>query len=491
MNPGSTVTDQYKQVHTLVSELGKGGQGIVYTTTEPDIAVKLVLTKDGTPYTDKDYIKGYQNQLDNLLTLPVSPDINLARPICKLENHAGYVMQQLRGMKSVEDFFPITPKDVEERNYPEWLDAFVKSKKFKEAYALEYYAQTGSTKRRFEALMQCSVQLAKLHGQGLVYGDISAENVFFSENEAFNHVWFIDADNLRFENKHSTKAVYTPGFGAPELVLGQVGASTNTDVYSFAVLAFKLLSQTHPFYGEKLQGSDDWADETDIGTSNMSLEDQANAGLLPYVDDPNDDSNRSSVGLPRVLILSERLQQLFNLTFNKAQSKPWKRPLIYHWPKAFAQAFDSSIECPSCKMSYLEPYALQEKHCPYCKTDVPGHFIIERRALGTSVNEESWRAVRSSLDSAIILPSRLFIPFSLDDFDREFAQLSRSKEGWVLSLSMSLSEKVNVALNKSGEIFIPLVSKLELTEEDLKIGIVMQIEGGFPQQVHIMLKDSK
>ena len=492
MNLGSTVVDQYHQEHTIKSELGKGGQGIVYTTSDPDIAIKLVLTNDGNPYTDKGYIEGYQHQLDSLLTLPVSQDINLARPICKLKDHAGYVMQQLRGMKPVEAFFSIPPKDVEQKEYPQWLDVFIKTKRFKEAYALEHYAQTGSTKRRFEILMQCAVQLAKLHGQGLVYGDISPENVFFSENKAFNHVWFIDADNLRFENKNSKKAVYTPSYGAPELVLGQVGASTRTDAYSFAVLAFKLLSLVHPFDGKKLQGGDDdWACETDEYSSGMSLEDQAQAGLLPYVDDPDDDSNRNGSGLPRTLILPEKLQQLFNHTFNKAQTNPWKRPLMFHWPKALAQAVDASIECGSCNMSYLDTYAQQEKHCPYCSTSVPRYFDIKRSAIGITANQASWRAVLPMRELELRLPNRFFIPFSLDDFDHEFARLKKDGDHWELSLTFNRSEQINVARNQPGDKFLPIVSKLELTDQELQTGIVLQIVGNYPQQVRIMLKDAK
>jgi len=491
MNQGSTVTDQYHQEHKIRSELGKGGQGIVYATSDPDIAIKLVLTKGGEPYKDKEYIKSYHQKLDDLLTLPVSQEINLARPICGLKDHAGYVMQQLRGMKPVEDFFSIFPKDVEEIKYPQWLDGFIKAKRFKDAYALAHYAQTGSTKRRFEILMQCAAQLAKLHGQGLVYGDISNENVFFSENKAFNHVWFIDADNLRFENKNSKKAVYTPGYGAPELVLGQAGASTRTDVYSFAVLAFKLLSLLHPFDGEKLQkNDDDWASEEEGTASNMPMDEQAQAGLLPFIDDPDDDSNRNSSGLPRSLILTEKLQQLFNYTFNKAQKNPWKRPLMFHWPKALAQAVDASVECTSCNMSYLENYAQSENKCPYCSAKPPSYISIQRCAISSSNNPELWRAVMCHIDSEISLPKRLFTPFRLDDFDDEFARLHKETDHWELSLSFSYSEQINVAINKSGEFFSPFVSKLELTDEELQVGILLQIGGDYPQQVTIILKDA-
>jgi len=492
MNQGSKVTDQYHQQHEIRAELGRGGQGIVYTTSDPDIAIKLVLTNDGEPYTDKDYIHGYQEQLNNLLTLPVNQDINLARPICKLKDHAGYVMQLLRDMKPIEDFFAIPSKDLEKRKYPQWLDGFVKCGRFKDAYALAYYAQTGSSKRRFQVLMQCAAQLARLHGQGLVYGDISNENVFFSENKAFNHVWFIDADNLRFENKNSKKAVYTPGYGAPELVLGLVGSSTRTDVYSFAVLAFKLLSLLNPFDGEKLQGDNgaDWAYEEE-STSNMSLDEQASAGLLPYIDDPDDDSNRNQSGLPRRLILTEKLQVLFNHTFNKAQKHSWKRPLIFHWPKALAQAVDLSLECDSCNMSYLEEYALAENKCPYCSAKTPRYFLIQRHAISQFTGSELWRAAIPRQEDEICLPKRLFTPFCLDDFDDEFARIYKESDHWVLSLSFSYSQQINVALNAPGEHFSKFVSKLELTEEELKKGILLQIDGDCPQLVTITLKDVK
>lgn len=485
---GSTITDQYQQKHVIKSELGKGGQGIVYTTNNPNVAIKLVLTTEGQVYTDENYIQKYKNQLDNLLVLPVSADINLARPICKLDQHAGYVMQQLQGMIPVEDFFTKEPKDIEKIEYPQWLSK-VKEKNIKEAYLLLHYAKTGSTKRRFEVLMQCASQLAKLHGQGLVYGDISPENVFFSKNGSFNHVWFIDADNLRFENKRSKKAVYTPGYGAPELVLGQAGASTRTDVYSYAVLAFKLLSLIYPFDGKRLQEGtdDDWADEKSIGEVNISLDDQAKAGLLPFVDDPYDDSNISNAGLPRTLLLTEKLTQLFNHTFNISQTSPWKRPLIYHWPKAMAEAVDISIECPSCSMSYLEKGIIEDHACPYCGKETPSYFLIERNSINQA-SVQSWRAIRN-VESAMSLPFRMFTPFSLENFDEEFIQLEKQGSDWMLSLSGLYSECINIAINRPKEIFSPFSSVVLLTKEELNTGVLLQVSGKSPQQISIMLKD--
>lgn len=46
--------DEYQNVHILGDQLAPpGGQGIVYRTKDPDLAIKLVIDSKGNPVTDK------------------------------------------------------------------------------------------------------------------------------------------------------------------------------------------------------------------------------------------------------------------------------------------------------------------------------------------------------------------------------------------------------------------------------------------------------
>lgn len=81
-----------------------------------------------------------------------------------------------------------------------------------------HYSDTGSTKIRLLALYKCAAILSELHANGLVYCDVSPNNVFVSKHA--KDVWLIDADNLRYEKLKGGYSVYSPHYGAPEIVQG-------------------------------------------------------------------------------------------------------------------------------------------------------------------------------------------------------------------------------------------------------------------------------
>ena len=111
--------------------------------------------------------------------------------------------------------------------------------------------------------------------------------MFVSSSVKANEVWLIDADNLHFQSAPGPQ-VYTPGFGAPEIVAGHAPVSTLSDTYAFAILAFYILAQIHPFLGNQVEEGG-WEESVD-------LEEQAYAGELPWIEDEDDDSNWSEQG---------------------------------------------------------------------------------------------------------------------------------------------------------------------------------------------------
>jgi serine/threonine protein kinase len=93
--------------------------------------------------------------------------------------------------------------------------------------------------------------LARLHGKGLAYGDPSPANLLIPPNPVDEpNVFLIDADNLRAFAQAGSHYIFTPGYGAPEVVTGQHGISTLSDAHAFAVIAYKVLTTNHPFVGE-------------------------------------------------------------------------------------------------------------------------------------------------------------------------------------------------------------------------------------------------
>jgi serine/threonine protein kinase len=431
--------DEYQNVHIQDKLLGKGGQGVVFRTKDPDLAIKLVTDEGGNPVTDEESVERYSKRFKRVRLLPLPENLNISVPAALLQNKAGYVMQLLSEMVPFSHFWldgksaeNIGPDDI-----PAWLSAMPEN----EAKKIVHYYRTGGLRRRLHALYKCASLLARLHGNCMVYGDISPNNIFISEELDDSAVWLIDADNIRFEITAGGSVVYTPKYGAPELVQGKDGGRPSSDCHAFAVVAFYLLSLIHPFVGKKADGTDegDWADEENDGED---VEDKAYAGLFPWVDDQDDDSNSSDSGLPRSLLLTEKLTTLFEGTFGPGRTAPLLRPTIYHWPEALAQAADMTVTCPGCSMSYYYDFIhpeTEDHNCPYCKTQRPQMLILESyrwNGPDKPINSPCWRYVREiSQGAELTVPRRVFDEFAMIDSDTAEVLISSSNNGILIKKS--------------------------------------------------------
>ena len=397
--------DDYGNLHYLADELARGGQGAVYRTKDADLAIKQPL--DATGQTDKN--ANFRDRFQNIRLLPMPSRIPVSLPLANLRDEPGYVMRLLNCMKpfGVFDLDGKAKKKLEERKpeIPQWL-AGIPDKEM--AWRLVQYADTGSTRRRQFALSKCASILARLHSAGLVYGDISPNNAFIGEDSS-GEVWLIDADNLRFELPSGGTSVYTPGYGAPEIVQGHDQSRPRTDCWAFAVMAFKILALCHPFIGKKvLAPTDDeggWDAEPEEDGAPADLDEQACAGYLPFVDDEDDDSNQGVGGLPRALVATPVLRLFFQETFGAGRKQPHRRPMMGFWALELARAFDHSLECRKCKMSY---FADDTKECPYCGASRPA-FIRARTPR--------WEVLIPDDATEFVLPHRLFYPFSFEHND--------------------------------------------------------------------------
>lgn len=399
------LVDEYNNVHQMADELARGGQGVVYRTKDADLAVKQPLDAAGQP--DKN--ANLRERFQHVRLLPIPRRIPVSLPLAILRDEPGYVMRLLNGMKPFASFDldGRSKKKLEDQSQalPQWLTK-IPDKDL--ALRLLHYAQTGSTRRRSLALAKCAAILARLHSAGLVYGDISTNNAFIGEDDTTD-VWLIDADNMRLELPSGGVSVYTPGYGAPEVVQGRDQSRPRTDCWAFAVMTFKLLALCHPFIGKKVLEPEDeedgWdADPAPNGTA-TDLNEQAFAGFLPFVDDENDDSNEGVGGLPRVLVATEGLRRLFQETFGAGRELPHRRPTMAFWTLELARAADQSLDCLECGMSH---FADEYAQCPYCGAARPA-FI--------RVKTPRWEILIPGGATEFRLPQRLFHPFSFEYFD--------------------------------------------------------------------------
>lgn len=399
------LSDEYGNLHYLADELARGGQGVVFRTKDADLAIKQPLDASGEP----DKGANLSDLFQNIRLLPIPARIPISFPLAILRDEPGYVMRLLSGMKPfcAFDLDGKTKKELEEQktDLPQWLKG-IPDKEM--ALRLLHYANTGSTRSRLFALSKCASILARLHSAGMVYGDISTNNAFIGEG-ATRDVWLIDADNMRFELLSGGASVYTPGYGAPEVVRGTDSARPRSDCWGFGVMAFKMLALCHPFIGKKVLevGEDEsgWDAEPAETGEPVDLDEQAYAGYFPFVDDEDDDSNQGVAGLPRVLVATLGLRRLFQETFGAGRDQPHRRPAMAFWALELVKAFDHALECPECKMSFC---ADDHESCPYCG---------EERPAFVRVKTSRWEILIPSSTTEAALPHRLFHPFSFEHND--------------------------------------------------------------------------
>ncbi len=403
------VVDQYGNQLEIVGEIARGGQGVVFKSSDPDIAIKQPLLANGRI----DKSKKLQDLFERIRWLPLPEEPMISLPVSLLAGgEPGYLMPLLNDMKPFSSF-EINGEDREalkSAQLPEWLQQCASREA---AELLLHYASTGSAKRRLLALYKCASILARIHAAGLVYGDVSPNNAFIGEGDSAE-VWLIDADNLRFERRAGGASVYSPSYGAPEVVRALDSSRPYSDIWAFAVMAFKLLSLSHPFIGQAVLepdsddggwDSDDWND-CNNDSKPADLDEQAYAGYLPFVDDETDDSNRAVSGLSRELFLTPELKWLFEETLGVGRTKPWRRASLSLWAKELARAHDMMLTCPACNMTYFHT----ETQCPFCGSAKPDYVVA---------STSRWHMIiqGSTRDFEVALPNRLVEGFSLKDAD--------------------------------------------------------------------------
>lgn len=335
------VKDDGGRTHELVSELGTGGQGSVYTTRDDRYVVKVLRLPDEAAR------EQWLRRLSAVRTLPLE-DLQIARPIRLLQRpHVGYVMERVPGAQPLASLCQV----------PHVVDA-----------PGQWFVETGGLRRRLTVLARTARLLGHLHSRGLVYGDPSPANVLFSSDET---VSLIDADNLRYASKPLSERVLTPWFAAPEVYAGKSGVNSLTDAFAFAAMAFQTLTLVHPLLGDQVSQDDAEAEEAAL------------RGEWPWIDHPDDDRNRSSAGLPRALVLTPGLLTLAEQTFGDGLLDPLARPGLSAWEEALWEAADRLLACPSCGAE--ADHTLEE--CPWCGATRGPYVLAEVQVTDQEVTD--------------------------------------------------------------------------------------------------------
>ena len=330
--------DEKGYIHRIdiANIIGTGAQGAVYRGENKNILIKINQTKE------ENYLG---KKIDKIKSLNLPKNLNFTLPIAKLnipnKNYEGYIMRMMEDMKPISHLMKNSFKNIEE--------------------CYDYYNQeTGGLRRRLEILKKIAYNLYYLHSRGIVYGDISSNNIFISMDSKYTEVWFIDCDNIDY-SYDIDYTIGTDGFCSPEIrkVLApyNMGKQTNTienDIYAFANLAFNVLFLADPFRGsilleDKEDDSDDWWDDESDDEKKFDL------GEVSWVGE-NDESNKPIYGLSINMdkMISPELKNLFNETLGYiGRNNPKQRPSLRIWYEEINNLLNSLIDSDDGNFYYL------------------------------------------------------------------------------------------------------------------------------------------
>lgn len=351
------VTDTFGQAFELIKKIGQGGQGVVCTTQVDNVLVKMSSQRD------KDKKRKWLEHVHWLMRQPLE-QLNIAKPFSRIAmkgNNFGYAMELMDGLMPLESLMNETEDLIASEGSP------------------EHYLSTGGLKRRMTILAKLARTLSDLHSRGLAYGDLSSANIFVSENPDYSEVWLIDCDNICVNQRESYDSlafegkagrIFSPGFGAPEVVNGDSFVSSLTDAWSFATVAMKLLTTNHPFIGEAVEN----------GTPED--EGRAFAGELPWIYHPTDKSNALDEdypkGIPLKLVALKPLYNLFEQSFNVGKDDPLARPSLNEWAEVFEQLSHMLVKCQNheCNTSFNFLVSDGQLECPFCESTMNNRQVL-------------------------------------------------------------------------------------------------------------------
>ena len=282
---GKVIKDVDGRDYHITSVLNKGGQGVVYRTSE-DFLIKINTSTDRELYSERYcWLKKKGDQLPK--------ETRIAFPLAILDKpYVGYVMREAKGHVSLNDYVE-KPEEIED--LWDW-----------------YFNATGGLTKRLQIGYLLAKSLRYLHINGYAYVDISPSNIFVSREK--NSLAIIDSDNI-------TSGVYKPlvdgtnFYIAPEIANKTGIANTVTDTYSYAILLFKLLTTCHPFIGDDAEDANpEWVQE------------EVDKGRLDYIGDPNSSENKNSNFENTKIFLTDELLELFRRTFVDGKLESSRRP---------------------------------------------------------------------------------------------------------------------------------------------------------------------
>ncbi len=327
LNKQSVVSLVSGKSATIIKELGRGGQGIVY-----------LVEVDGEQKALKWYLnapddKFYRNLEYNIVSGAPSDAFLWPEDLTeKQQGSYGYIMR-------------LRPK-----NYYEFGNFLLAKVSFKSFSAM------------LSAAMKICNGFMMLHRFGYSYQDLNDGNFFIDPSSG--DVLICDNDNVMPQGEKSGIMGKTR-YMAPEIVAGGI-PDKYSDRFSLSVILFMLFYANHPFEGAKVVA---------CPCMTESYEKRFYGSEAVFIYDPNDTSNLPVRGIHQNVIrrwpvMPKLLRDTFIQEFNQEKLKnPNTRMIEQNWEKIISQVRDSLIVCQHCGEETFVDTSLPSYKCMNCSKD--------------------------------------------------------------------------------------------------------------------------
>lgn len=326
---------------TIIKELGRGGQGIVYLVEVCG---------------EKKALKWYLNAPDDKFYRNLEQNIASGAPSAaflwpeflteKQQGSYGYIMK------------------LRPQNYYEFGNFLLAKVSFKSFTAM------------LSAAMKICNGFMMLHRFGYSYQDLNDGNFFIDPQTG--DVLICDNDNVMPQGEKSGimgKARYM----APEIVAGGI-PDKYSDRFSLSVILFMLFYANHPFEGAKVVA---------CPCMTESFEKRFYGSEALFIYDPTDKSNLPVRGIHQNVIrrwpvFPQLLRDTFIEEFSQEKLKdPSTRMIEQNWEKVISSVRDSLVVCNHCSGETFVDTSKIKDRCIDCGNDVDlaKRLIINNRSL--------------------------------------------------------------------------------------------------------------
>jgi serine/threonine protein kinase len=330
-------TEKGLKIH-LGPELGKGGEGIIYSLDTAPLECAKIYTKTISSEEQRKIELMVENPPSDPAYLSPQKHRSIAWPSALLYSDS-----------SRSEFVGFVMPKVEQKIFKKALNCFEVTDRVK-TYGFSFtWRHLCLTARNLASAM------AAIHERHYCIGDLNESNVLVGHHAL---VSIIDCDSFQVTDDASGKTyrctVGKPEYTAPELhgrSYKDIDRSIETDSFALAVLIFQLLMEgTHPY-----QAKGKIVDDSP-GTAQKIIK-----GYFPYKSTVKGIAPPDHA--PSFDILNTELQQLFLRCFREGNANPNYRPSALEWLEALNKV-DKFVQCQKNK-NHLFLSHLSD--CPWCE----------------------------------------------------------------------------------------------------------------------------